>query len=71
MCIASIRMLFERRGKTSIKLGDTYPLNPRTFVLLLMEMTTIMVMMIRSLQVVHGILLSHKHIRYNAFLMEK
>jgi hypothetical protein len=44
-------------------------------VLLLMVMTTttttMMMMMIRSPQVARGILLSHKHIHYNAFKMER
>jgi len=71
MCTASIRTPFERRGKRSNKLTDTDPFNPRKLVLLLMVMTTMMIMMIRSLQVVRGILLSHEHVHYNAFIMEK
>jgi len=71
MCIACIRTSFERRGKRGNKLSDTNLVNPSKFVLLLMVMTTMMLMMIRSLQVVHGILRSHEHIHYYAFIMEK
>jgi hypothetical protein len=58
-------------GKRGNKLGDTDPVNPSKFVLLLMVMTKMMLMMIRSLQVVHGILRSHEHIHYCTFVMEK
>ena len=74
MCFVAISTKFECRRKRSCNLSDDEPFSPRKFVLLMMVIMIMMMMMmtiIRSPQNVHSILLSHEHIHYNVFIMEK